>query len=118
MKNKNSFTNSQKQAGELITRFMSDIANEYYAGNDGVKLAVVGSCPDEQYFVSFDYGNSYTESSFKEIEAMFEECRREEIRQEAIDAQYAGIDPSDALYWREVGEKYGLLEEFEENAIC
>ena len=117
MKNKNSFTISQKQAGELALRSMSDIANEYYAGTDGVQLAVVGSYPDEQYYVSFDYGNSYEAKSLKQIEEDLEELRREEIRQEAIDAQYEGIDPCDAQYWREIGEKYSLTEEFEENAI-
>lgn len=74
-----------KTEGELLVRRMSDKAQAYYYGTDGIGVCADDRGDDEGIEVSYDFGQSWKTVTFAELEAAFEEMQEEaerELREE------------------------------------
>lgn len=70
-------TNRASNEGELLIRRMSDKAQAYYNGTDGIQVYAFDRDDNEEIEVSFDFGSSFATYTFDELQKAFEEMSDE-----------------------------------------
>lgn len=72
-----------KSEGELLARRMSAKALQYYSENESIEIHANDRDDETGIYVSFDFGQSFSEVSFSELESDFEQLQAELDEMEA-----------------------------------